>query len=131
MLTIVQKFWGSDPQNCLPSGVEKRGKRVNISQCGLLWEVVHDHFSQGRKIRMEQNMPLLFRQFADLDAPRFQFCKELQRDPGLGVYKRQVTICKMNSEGHNCGVSHRLPCKNRTELAATLRTLFSMSESVA
>ena len=42
-----------------------------------------------------------------------------------------VTICKMNSEGHNCGVSHRLPCKNRTVLAATLRTLFSMSESVA
>ena len=42
-----------------------------------------------------------------------------------------ITICKMNSEGHNCGVSHRLPCKNRTELAATLRTLFSMSESVA
>ena len=83
MLTIAQKFWGSDPQNCLPSGVEKRGKRVNIFQRGLLGEVVHDHFSQGRKIRMEQNMPLLFRQSADLDALRFQFRKELQRDPGF------------------------------------------------
>ena len=28
-------------------------------------------------------MPLLFRQFADLDAPRFQFRKELQCDPGF------------------------------------------------
>jgi len=28
-------------------------------------------------------MPLLFRQFADLEAPRFQFRKELQRDPGF------------------------------------------------
>lgn len=42
-----------------------------------------------------------------------------------------VTICKMNSEGHSCGPSHRFPCKNRMELAATLRTLFSMGESVA
>ena len=42
-----------------------------------------------------------------------------------------VTICKMNSEGHSYGHSHRFPCKNRTELAATLRTLFSMGESVA
>jgi len=57
MLTIAQKFWGSDPQNCLPSGVEKRDKRMNIFQRGLLGEVVHDHFSQRCKIRMEQNMP--------------------------------------------------------------------------
>lgn len=56
---------------------------MNIFQRGLLGEVVHDHFSQGCKIRMEQNMPLLFRQFADLEAPRFQFRKELQRDPGF------------------------------------------------
>ena len=56
---------------------------MNIFQRGLLGEVVHDHFSQRCKIRMEQNMPLLFRQFADLEAPRFQFRKELQRDPGF------------------------------------------------
>ena len=56
---------------------------MGVFQCCLFWKIVHDYFRQGCKIRMKQNMPFLFCQFADLDTPGSQFRKKFQRDLGF------------------------------------------------
>ena len=40
-----------------------------------------------------------------------------------------ITVGKMDAQGHNCGTSTCIQCRNRTDLAAALRRLFAGTEA--